>query len=271
MRVAGRDHAGVVDHRVLDAGGGARRHHDARGGDRSGVRGAGRPVRRRPARRRHRIAQQAVALEVDREGGGAADHHRAAIGRDQPAVGCAGARQHRIALPAGADRALVGDRSAGAARETIIAGREIAVRDVRRRGDQPADIDARALAEQHAIAVDDPHLAVGEQAAIDRGRIGAQDAVERDRGGVRLAELHSLAGGDAEAVPVDDELVRRLADEGGSGAGIGDRRAAERDSAAGRLGPRRVEREHAEAAGSQEERSDDSGVCLVHRVCPART
>ena len=54
-------------------------------------------------------------------------------------------------------------RSGAGAGELVAAGHEVRVGDVQRRGDEPADIDLRALAEQHAIGIDQEDLAVGDR------------------------------------------------------------------------------------------------------------
>ena len=251
---AGRgDDAGVVDHRAGDVRRCACGHdHTAAivGLDRAGVGDACLAVIGLAGRCRDGVAQQIVAVEIDREGARAAEHHGAGIGLDQALIVDDRARQDDGAAIAGADRALVDDRGTGAAAEAETAIGEVAVRNVRRRGEEAADIHLRAAAEQDAVAVDQPDLAVGQNAAIDRGWRRADDAIERDRSRARLVEAHRTAGRDRKTVPVDQRAIGRLVDGGRTAIAV-DRRGTGNDSAAGGIGFGRAEAEHGQATGAQ--------------------
>lgn len=93
--------------------------------------------------------------------------------------------------------------------------------DVERGGDQPADVDLRALAEQNAVGVDQPHLAVSVEAAKDLAAVGVENAVDGDGGGRGLPEVHRFLLRNIEALPVEREVLAGLLD-GGGGAGLGD-------------------------------------------------
>ena len=92
--------------------------------------------------------------------------------------------------------------------EADVAGQPVGVVEVQGRGHQPGDVDPRALAEQHAVRVEQPDPAVAAQVAEDGRRIVAGDAVEDLAGGVGLLEAHRIAGPDREGVPVDDGVRR---------------------------------------------------------------
>ena len=89
--------------------------------------------------------------------------------------------------------------------------------DVQSRGDQAADVDLRALAEQDAVRVDQIHLAVGVQMAEDLRAVGVGDAVDRYRAGrIGLLEVDRFVRGDVEALPVGRQVLAGLVDGGGS-------------------------------------------------------
>jgi hypothetical protein len=55
---------------------------------------------------------------------------------------------------------------------------QVTVGDVQRRGDQAADVDLRALAEQDAVGVDQPDLAVGIEVTEKLRAVYITDAVD---------------------------------------------------------------------------------------------
>ena len=73
-------------------------------------------------------------------------------------------------------------------------------------GDQPADVDRRAVAEQDSVGIDQEHAAVGGEAAKDHRWIRTDHPVQYDRTRTGLQELHRLAGADAEA-DCDDPML----------------------------------------------------------------
>ena len=199
-RHAGRlDHAGVVDDVVDDVARRARRHQhmSAIGGDRAAV-GHQRGLRAAVGFFGVCLtgvddgeAQQIVAGEIDAERARAGQHDVAHIGLDQALIVDAGAREDGRAAARGLDRALVDDRSVGIGRgdaEIVVARNEIGIAHVGGRGDQPADIDLAALAEQHAVGVDQPDFPVANRLPSITDGERAQHAVERDGGGIGLQE-----------------------------------------------------------------------------------
>ena len=112
----------------------------------------------------------------------------------------------------GHDPAMVRDNPRARAIKDIVTSQKISVPHRQRGGDQAADLDLRAGAEDDPVRVDQEDAAIGRERALDRrGRV-ADDAVEGDGAGGGLDEAHALAGRDVEAGPVDD----------GAGAGLVD-------------------------------------------------
>ncbi len=97
-----------------------------------------------------------------------------------------------------------------------LTGEEIGIAEVQRGSHQSADIDLCALAEQDAVRVEQPHLAVGVELAEYPAGISAQHAVERDGGSVGLDEINALVRADVEALPVHSEILRGLAHRHGA-------------------------------------------------------
>ncbi|MCY1171576.1 hypothetical protein D9M73_116900 [compost metagenome] len=177
--------------------------------------------------------EQAIARHIERHGIARGERDRAKPRRDQPAIADARAEQRDIAT-IGAERAFVEHRSAAIAGKCVAPGHEVLVRQAECRGDQPADIHLRALAEQDAIGVDQEHLPIGVQRTEDRRRIGPGHAVERDRRAARLNEGHRFRRGDVEARPVDRDVGRGLRHRHRIGVGH-DRGTARADDTARRL------------------------------------
>jgi len=136
---------------------------------------------------------------------------------NQPVVDDGRRRQHHRATAGRGDRAPVDDGIAAAA-EIVAALQEILVGNVGRGGEQAAHIDASIVAEQHAIGIEQPHLAVGADGAVDVGDVRTGDAVQGDGAGIGLVELDGGAGADRKILPVDNGLGCRLIDKcGGAG------------------------------------------------------
>ncbi len=221
---AGRLHqpAGVDDVAHGRIGGlGAHQHPPALGDDAPGV------VDDRPAvggqgldAVAHLERQQAVAMQVQRKGGATGQHHLAQLGGDHPVVAHRLAGQHRIATLHGVDLPLVDQRRTrlGRPRELVAARQEVFVGDALRGAQEALRRDLPALAHEHAIGVEQPDLAVGQQRAVDQRGLLAGHTVECDGRSVGLDELHRLPRADRELAPVDDGLVRLLGDGGDAGA-----------------------------------------------------
>src|SRR5690606_10170681 len=92
----------------------------------------------------------------------------------------------------------------------------------------------RGAAEQYAVRIEDPHLAVGIELAQDMAAIDANYPVESDGGAVGLQERDASAFADVQALPVVRPDTGRLLDR--------HRRAVLDDGrAAGANGPARGE------------------------------
>ena len=210
----GLDDAGCVDDIVDDAAGGAGGHlHQAAIGRQRAAVGQ----RRLVCRAGQREGQQFVAIEIHSEGLGAAQHHTAQIGRDGAAVVHRLTGQNRIAAVGCLDVAPVGDGGGGVGRgpvELIIAGHEVLVGDIGSGGQQTSDVDLGTRAEQHAIGIDDPHLAIGGHRTQQCGGIASHNSVEGNRIGIGLLEVQRLVATQGKGLPVDDRLGRVLLNYG---------------------------------------------------------
>ncbi len=177
--------------------------------------------------------QEAVARQVQGRRQARGQRHPAQRRADQPGVGHLSADQGDGGARPTEDAALVEDGPA-VAFEPVAAGHEVGVLDVQGRADEAAPgVDGPGRGHHQAVAVDHEHLAVAAQGPGDARRVGTRHPVEDGRSGARLLELDAGAGADAEAVPFDHGLGRRLPDGQPGGSRL-DRRAARLDRAAGR-------------------------------------
>ncbi|MCW0466186.1 hypothetical protein NB705_003259 [Xanthomonas sacchari] len=119
--------------------------------------------------------------------------------------------QHHAALAGAAEQAT--------GQERLIAARRVGVEQIQRGHQQRVRGDLAGAAEQHAVAIEQIHLARGLDAAQDPARrgTGVVDPVERDplrrvgaAGG--LVELQVGTAADVEGFPVEDGLFLRLLD-----------------------------------------------------------
>ena len=195
-----RERVGPHDAALVD---GARMHVDA-------------AARRQEAAEVDHLARTAVHLDAD-VGCGRVDQLDARAGRQQdPAARCVDLAlvphgrtdQRDLAAEAAAQLALVDDRRRRTRTlgEAEVAGEPVGVVEVERGGHQPGDVDARTLAEQHAVRVEQPDAAIAAEAAEDGRGVVAGDAVEDLAGGTRLLEAHRIGSADREGVPVDDRV-----------------------------------------------------------------
>ena len=106
--------------------------------------------------------------------------------------------------------------------EHILAVEEVAVGDVEGGRDQATYVYLRTRPEQHAVGVDQEHLAGGGEVAEDFGAAVAEHAVERNAVVGGLLEMDAVAAADVEALPVDRDLVGGLVDQHRGGGGAAD-------------------------------------------------
>ena len=134
------------------------------------------------------------------------------------------------------DAAEHGDLTALRTAEVERAARhEGAVADVLGAGDKAAiHVDQAVGADDDAVRVDQKHLAVGKQAAVDLRRQVAGHAIEQRGVDARLIDLNGLAVADAETLPVDDRAVGGLVDRGEVAATVDGGTAIDDLSAEGR-------------------------------------
>ena len=150
----------------------------------------------------------------DRATGVGGDRRRGRVGRargadaDARRQGAVGPQSERVALLVVATFGQRRGESPGGQRTGVVAG----VADVQCRGQQRLHVDLGAAVEQDAVLVDQQHLAIGGELALDDAGVGAVDAVQDRRGRTRLVEAHLGVAGDVERFPVEDGALRDLID-----------------------------------------------------------
>ena len=202
------DHAGIVDHGFQQVAGGLGReqHAAAIGLDQAAI--LHQRAHRAPV---HRHVQQAVAGHVQRDGIAGRQGHRTQARRDRALVRYMRAQQGHIAARS-TDRALVQHLARAIAGKFVVTGHKVGVVDIQGGGYQARRVDRGSLAEQHAVRVDNKHLAVGRQVAEDGRAVAAQHAVQGHRIAVGLHELHRFTLVDIELGPVDHRILATLRD-----------------------------------------------------------
>ena len=158
--------------------------------------------------------QQARAVKAQGGGAAGAQGNRAQACRNAALVAHLPAQQGDIAAIGRAQRAFIDDLARAIAAERVLRAAQAGVVDVERRGDQAAHIDLCAAAEQHAVRVDQVHLAVRVDAPQDLRAVVVEDAVDCQRAGRGLDEVDGFIGADVETVPVQRRLLARLPDGG---------------------------------------------------------
>ena len=160
----------------------------------------------RPLVHHHRQSAGGVA-----QGNGLArsQHHRAALGSDDAFVANLQSQQGDEPGFARAERTAVGHHALTLG-EVHPSGQKVGVGDLHGPGHQRAHIHLGIGAEQHPVGIEQEHLPVGHQLAVDlRGRARLHP-VQGHRIGARLLELHRSLLTDVKALPVDDGLAGLL-------------------------------------------------------------
>ncbi len=169
----------------------------------------------------HPQLQQTVAVKRERHLVARTHAHRAEFGDNHTVVHYPVAQQRHIAAVRCVNHAIVDDLTRTLAREGLIRLAEGGIADVQRRGHQPAHVHLRALAEEDAIGVDQIDLPVGVQMPHDTAAVDIEDSIHGNRLRIGLLEVHRLAGGDIETLPVQRQMLAGLLD-GGDLAAVGD-------------------------------------------------
>ena len=232
-RAAGVEHAALVQQRAGHA------DAPALGNDLPHIDG---PV----GRRRQHHAQIGVGGIGQLHAVAGGQQHVAIGRRDDAAVFHVRRDQEDLPAAAGIDRSLVDHGTGRVARiEIHLAGQEILVRQGQARRHQAGHVHARVAAEQHAVRIDQEHLAVRLQRAEDLAGVLPRNAVQYAAVGILLDKARDLARIDREALPVDDGIGR-----------IGNRKQiallVERGLAMHHLRQRRVGVGRAEAGGNHQ-------------------
>ncbi len=187
------------------------------------------------------ITQQCAVVEIQGDGVTCDQRNRALRRSDAAGVGYGRGDQGDVASIGGIERALVVHLAGAnhtAVAEHVVARHEIGVADVQGRCDQAADVHLCGAAEQYAVRIQNKDLAVGTEITEDLTRVLTEDTVEGDGRRVGLVEVHGFVAADAEALPIDGEVLSLLGDSGG-GACLGDAARACADLSVHGCGERR--------------------------------
>ena len=196
-----------------------------------------------------RIEDALLHLDLDRTAQVQRDavarpRHYGAFRRDDAAgVGhLRGDESDKPALGRG-DVALVDDGAAAGAFKGVAARHEVLGLHVQRGGDNAPDVDLRAFGEEDAVGVEQKHVSVGVERALDHGHVGANDPVEGDGAGRGLDKIDGVPGANVEALPVGGSLGGGLGDSErgavlGHGLGAGDGLGAGGEGGCGGVGAR---------------------------------
>ena len=131
---------------------------------------------------------------------------------------------------------MIDDATGGTvALKPVVAGEEVLVAEAQGGSDHAGGVHACAGAEHNAGRVDEEDLSGGGKPAVDGAGVSGEYAVQRDRRGAGLVEVHRGLCADVEGVPVDDGFVAGLVD-GQAGGVLADGRCACGDRAAGGQG-----------------------------------
>ena len=156
---------------------------------------------------------QVAAVKLERDPFARRQCHGAMVGGDRAAVDHRRADEGDIAAVGCGDLAIIDHRRRrSVASEVVFAVGKVLVGDIHRRGDQPTDIHLRGLAEDHAARIDQKHLPVGGQLALNHRGITLQHPVECHGIGVGLLELDLRRRADVEGLPVQRGLLGGLVD-----------------------------------------------------------
>ena len=159
-------------------------------------------------------ADQIVSLELQRQSASRGKLHAAQRCDDPALVGHRRRRQDDEAPVGGPDRPLVDDGPGRGGRllKPVIPGQEPVVCDVQGRSHEAGRLDDARGADENALGIGDEHPPVGAEAPVDRCRVAAGDAVEHHGPAAGLRKGDGFPPADVEGAPVQDSLVRRLAD-----------------------------------------------------------
>ena len=156
-------------------------------------------------------AHQRVAIEVQADLVACRQDGGAQAGANDAFVLHLIAQQRHVAAVCGVDGAQVDDAGLAAVSSEGVAPRhEVGIADVQGRGHQTADVDAGSAGEQHAVGVEQKHLAIGVHGTGNHRLFSADHAVKDHRRGIGLLEVDRGVAADREALPVDGGLLRRL-------------------------------------------------------------
>ena len=183
------------------------------------------------------VADQAAVVDIECDLVAGSQQGRAERSIDGSCIAYRAAEQSDITAIGCAQRALVDD-AAGSVRifgEGVAAVHEIVGIHGQCRRHETADIDLRTRAEQHAIRIEDVDLTVGRQTAQQGAGAGAGDAVQGNRGRIRLLENQGVVSRCRQTGPVYRQALAALVD-GGGGAGLADRTRAADYLRIGRVG-----------------------------------
>ena len=139
-------------------------------------------ARRNLHRTSHLEGQELVAHHIHDEGLRPAQHHAAQIRLDEALVTHLLTGEYCVAPVGRGDSAEVDDCRPGGhgIGEAIPAGQKVAIGQGARGAKEPCTVNLPARANKDAVGVEQPHLAVGAECALQERGLGAGHAIERD-------------------------------------------------------------------------------------------
>ena len=156
---------------------------------------------------------QRVAIEVQADLVARCQDGCAQAGRDHAFVFDLVAQQRHIAAVCRVDRAQVDDAGlAGVGSKGVAPGHKVGIAQVQRGGHQATHVDAGSAGEQHAVGVEQKHLAIGVHGPGNHRLLIADHAVEDHGRCIGLHEVHRGRAADREALPVDGRALAALVD-----------------------------------------------------------
>ena len=158
-----------------------------------------------------RESQQPVAVQVHGQRRTGRQAHYPEMCRNQTRVMNLTTGQKGITAVVDPDLPRVLDPTIGRqAVEAELAGHEIFIQDVERGSQKTRRLDPTTRADEDPVRVQQPHLTIREQTAVDAGRLITRHTVQRNRGRIGLNEPRTGTRLNRKPTPVDDRTVRRL-------------------------------------------------------------
>ena len=163
---------------------------------------------------RDRESQQPVAVQIHGQRRTGRQAHYAEMRRNQTRVVNLTTGQKRITAVMDPDLSGILDPTIGRqAVEAELAGHEIFIQDVERGSQKTRRLNPTTRADEDPVRVQQPHLTIREQTAVDARRLITRHSIQCNRGRIGLNELRTGTRLNRKPTPVDDNTVRLLVDQ----------------------------------------------------------